>query len=172
MKIKVGVVGAGIYGESLIQAFYSVHKMGEINLCAVADISQAALDKIKNLYGLKGYTDYKAMFDKEDLDAVAVITPDYLHKEIALEAAGRKIHLLVQKPLATDIEEGRDMIAAAEKNNVLLYVDFHKRFDPAHIQLRQAVQSGKLGEIEYGYVCMEDKIIVPTEWLRAWAPYS
>jgi len=172
MKIRVGVIGAGIYGETLIQAFYSVHKAGQIDFVSVADINPAALEKMKKLYNLKGYTNYKDMLDKEALDAVAVVTPDYLHKEITLEAARRKIHLLVQKPLATDPQEGREMIAAAEENNVMLYVDFHKRFDPGHIHLRQAVRSGKLGEIQYGYVCMEDIILVPSVWFKNWAQHS
>jgi predicted dehydrogenase len=172
MRIRVGVVGAGTYGESLVQAFYGVHLAGEIDFVAVADINTAALEKMEKLYGLKGYTDYKAMFDAERLDAAAVVTPDYLHREITLEASRRKIHLLVQKPLATDVQEGEDMVAAAEENNVMLYVYFHTRFDPAHIQLRQAVQAGKLGEIQYGYICMEDKILVPSVWFKSWAQHS
>ncbi|MDR1931759.1 MAG: Gfo/Idh/MocA family oxidoreductase [Spirochaetales bacterium] len=172
MKIRVGVVGAGTYGESLIQAFYGAHMMEEIDFAAVADLNPAALEKMNKLYGLKGYADYKEMFDKESLDAVAVVTPDYLHREITIEAARRKIHILVQKPLATDVREGREMIAAAEENKVMLYVDFHKRFDPGHIQLKQAVQSGKLGEIQYGYICMEDKILVPSVWFKKWARHS
>ena len=172
MKIRVGVIGAGTYGETLIQAFHSVHKAGNIDFTAVADVNPAALEKMKDLYGLKGYTDYKAMFDAEALDAVAVVTPDYLHKEITIEAARRKIHLHVQKPIATDVQEGKDMIAAAEENKVMLYVDFHKRFDPGHIHLRQAVRSGKLGEIQYGYICMEDVILVPSVWFKNWAQHS
>ena len=172
MKIRVGVIGAGTYGENLIQAFYCAHVAGQIDFVSVSDINQTALDKMKSLYGLKGYIDYKAMLDKEELDAVAVVTPDYLHKAISLEAARRKIHLLVQKPLTTDVQEGREIIAAAEENNIMLYVDFHKRFDPGHIQLRQAVQSGKLGDIQYGYICMEDKILVPTVWFKNWAQHS
>ena len=172
MKIRVGVIGAGIYGEVLIQAFHSVHKTGQIDLVAIADVNPAALEKMKGLYDLKGYTNYKDMLDAEALDAVAVVTPDYLHKEIAIEAANRGIHLHVQKPITTDIQEGKDIIAAAEKNNVMLYVDYHKRFDPGHINLRQAVRSGKLGEIQYGYVCMEDVILVPSVWFKHWAQYS
>ena len=64
------------------------------------------------------------------------------------------------------------MIQAAKDNHVMLYVDLHKRLDPAHIQLKNAIKSGKLGEIEYGYVCMEDKILVPTEWFKTWAKNS
>lgn len=172
MKIRVGVVGAGIYGNVLISAYYGAHRRGEIDFVAVADVRQEALDKIRNKYGIKGYLDYNEMFDKEHLDAVAVVTPDYLHEACVLAAAGHKIQILVQKPLSTDIEAGKRMIQAAKDNEVMLYVDFHKRFDPGHIQLKRAIQEGKLGEIEYGYVCMEDKILVPTEWFKTWAHNS
>lgn len=172
MSVKVGVVGAGTYGSVLINAYYGAHKRGEVELAAIADINPDTLKAMKETYGLKGYLDYREMFDQEGLDAVAVVTPDYLHEEVVLEAAKRGIHILVQKPLSTDMEQGKRMIQAAKDHQVMLFVDFHKRFDPAHIQLKSAVKSGKLGEIEYGYVCMEDKILVPTVWFKTWAQNS
>jgi predicted dehydrogenase len=172
VKIRVGVVGAGTYGSNVIQAFHAEHQMGNIEFVSIADINMMALAKMNELYGVRGYSDYNEMFDKEDLDAVAVVTPDHLHEEITVAAASHKIHVLVQKPLATDIQAGKNMIASAERNNVMLYVDFHKRFDPGHIQLKQAIKSGKLGKIEYGYACMEDKILVPTIWFKNWAHNS
>lgn len=172
MKARVGVVGAGTYGSVLINAYYGAHKRGEIEFAAIADINPDTLKAMDEKYGIKGYTDYREMFDKENLDAVAVVTPDFLHEEVVLEAAKHKLHILAQKPLSTDIEQGKRMIQAAEENGVMLYVDFHKRFDPAHIQLRNAIRDGKLGEIEYGYVCMEDKLLVPTVWFKNWAQNS
>ena len=156
----------------MINAYYGAHKRGEIDLVAVADVSEAALERIKDAYGIKGYLDYKDMFDKESLDAVAIATPDFLHEACVIEAAKKRIHILSQKPLSTDIDAGKRMIEAAKSSAVMLYVDFHKRFDPGHIQLKRAIKEGKLGEIEYGYVCMEDKILVPTEWFKSWAHRS
>lgn len=172
MKMKVGVVGAGLYGSVLINAYYGAHKRSEIDFVAVADVRQEALDKVAKTYGIRGYLDYSEMFDKEQLDAVAIVTPDFLHEACVLDAANKGIHILVQKPLSTDIEAAKRMIACARANNVMLYVDFHKRFDPGHIQLRRAIKEGKLGQVEYGYVCMEDKILVPTEWFKTWAHNS
>jgi len=172
MKIRVGVVGAGIYGNVLINAYYGAHRRGDIDFVAVADINQDALTRVGQKYGIKGYLDYNEMYEKEKLDAVAVVTPDFLHEACVIDAAKHGIHILVQKPLSTDVEAAKRMIEAARKHDVLLYVDFHKRFDPGHIQLRQAVKQGKLGTIEYGYVCMEDKILVPTEWFSKWAHNS
>lgn len=172
MKVRVGVVGAGIYGSVLISAYWGAHKQGLIDFVAVADVKQEALDKVKDKYGIKGYLDYNQMFENEALDAVAIVTPDFLHHACVLAASKHKIHILVQKPLSTDIQEGKEMVAAAKENNVMLYVDFHKRFDPGHMQLKRAIDEGKLGQIQYGYVCMEDKILVPTEWFKTWAHNS
>jgi len=172
MKPRIVVVGAGIYGAKVIEAFYAKHRLGEIDLAAVADLSPDALSRVEKAYGIKGYADYREMFTRERPDAAAVVTPDHLHKEIAVAAAGMGVHLLVQKPLATSSEDAKAIIEAARANGVLLFVDFHKRFDPAHIHLKQAVAAGRLGEIEYGYVCMEDQIAVPLEWFRGWAHRS
>jgi len=156
----------------MINAYYGAYKRGEIDFVAVADVSKDALKRIKEKYGIKGYLDYKEMFDNENLDAVAIATPDFLHEACVIDAAKKRIHILSQKPLSTDIDAGKRMVEAAKSSNVMLYVDFHKRFDPGHIQLKRAIKEGKLGEIEYGYVCMEDKILVPTEWFKSWAHNS
>ena len=76
MKAKVGVVGAGTYGSVLINAYYGAHRRGEIEFAAIADINPDRLKSMDEKYGIKGYTDYREMFDKEGLDAVAVVTPD------------------------------------------------------------------------------------------------
>jgi predicted dehydrogenase len=64
------------------------------------------------------------------------------------------------------------MIDAAKAENVLLQVDFHKRYDPEHEQVQAAVRSGELGEILYGYAYMEDRIEVPADWFPNWAGNS
>lgn len=170
--IKAAVIGAGTYGMNVIGAFYAKHLLGEIELVAVADVNPDALARVKEKFGIRGYADYERMLDEERPDAVAVVTPDHMHMQVTLAAARRGIHLMVQKPLATDTQEGLDMVKAAGDSGVMLYVDFHKRFDPGHMHLRQAIRRGSLGKVEYGYVCMEDKILVPTQWFKGWAHKS
>ena len=109
---------------------------------------------------------------KENLDGAAIVTPDYLHKEITIYCAEQGIHMLVQKPLDTTTAGANEMVEAAGKNEVLLFVDFHKRYDPGHIQLKKDMQSGRLGNIQYGYVCIEDIIMVPSDWFKTWAQHS
>lgn len=169
---KLGVIGGGVYGTQVLQAFHSAHRRGRIHLASFADINPEVVARQEKNFGVKGYTDYRDMFDRERPDAVAIVTPDYLHREIAVEAASRGIHTLVQKPIDTDPDGAREMIEAANQNNVILFVDFHKRFDPAHIRLRNDVRSGKLGKLQYGYVWMEDRIEVPSVWFKNWAQHS
>lgn len=172
MKARFGIVGAGIYGTKMLKAFALEHKKGNIELAAIADINKAVVDQQAEKFGIKGYTSYKEMLQKEELDGIAIVTPDFLHREITIEAAKSGVHILVEKPLDTTTKGGLDMIQAAKENNVMLYVDFHKRFDPAHIQLKEAIKNGKLGRIQYGYAHMEDKIVVPSVWFKNWAQHS
>jgi predicted dehydrogenase len=60
------------------------------------------------------------------------------------------------------------MVEMAEDNNCLLQVDFHKRFDPSYQELRSLVEAGSLGDVEYGYAHMENRIEVPKNWLGGW----
>ncbi|MBP1996515.1 Gfo/Idh/MocA family protein [Paenibacillus eucommiae] len=172
MKARLGIIGGGIYGTKMLKAFSFASKMEDIELVALADINEEVVNQQAKDFNIKGYLDYKEMLKKENLDAVAIVTPDFLHREITLEAVKYGVHVLVQKPLDTSSQGAQDMIKAARENDLMLFVDFHKRFDPAHMQLKNDIKHGKLGNIQYGYAHMEDKIVVPSVWLKNWAQHS
>ena len=98
--------------------------------------------------------------------------PTTLHCAVAMDVLERGLHCMVEKPLDVTVEGCRQMIAKAKEKGVLLEVDFHKRFDPYHIELRESYLEGKFGEIEYGYAWMEDKLFVPVSMLRSWSGHS
>jgi len=172
MKSRIGIIGGGIYGTTMLKAYSAAERMGQIELVSLADINEEVLKEQEKNFNIKGYLDYKEMLRKENLDAVAIVTPDYLHREIAKEVANYGLHMLVQKPLDVTVEGAKEMVKAAQENKVILFVDFHKRFDPGHIQLKADIKKGKLGKIQYGYIWMEDTIIVPSVWFKNWAQYS
>jgi predicted dehydrogenase len=60
------------------------------------------------------------------------------------------------------------MVELAHRNSLLLQVDFHKRYDPYHIEIKQLLDYGKFGELLYGYCYMEDQIVVPRDWFKDW----
>ncbi|MGQ9513734.1 MAG: Gfo/Idh/MocA family protein [Thermoproteota archaeon] len=170
MTIRVGVIGGGRFGTNHLRTFKQLEYSGRVKLVALADVSQRVLEEQRKAFNVKGYQNYEEMLSKEDLDAITVVTPDHLYREIAIAAAKSGKHILVEKPLDVTVEGCSDIIDAAKRSNVLLQVDFHKRFDPDFLGLKRAIEANNLGKIEYGYAWMEDTIEVPSKWFPKWAP--
>jgi len=170
--IKLGIIGLGKFGTNILNTYKQLEREGICKLVAVCDINENLLQQQAEKYNAKPYKDFKEMIDKEELDGVAIATPDPFHREPAVYAANKKIHVFVEKPLDVKVEGCLEIIETCKKNNVLLQVDFHKRFDPFHIAIKKDIEEGKIGKVEYGSCHMEDKIIVPRDWFPNWAGKS
>ena len=107
--MKIAIVGLGVIGKLHYSALCS---LGEnvIALCDIDDSAMASYD------GVRKYTDYKAMLDAEELDAVHICTPHYLHADMIIEALERNVNVLSEKPLCIK-EEDIGRILEAEKNS-------------------------------------------------------
>ena len=92
----------------------------------------------------------------------SIATPDAFHMDPALAAIRHGKPILVEKPLATTSEDAKKILAEAEKYNVRVAVDYHKRWDPAAINVRNELQNEESGTPIRGYMCMDDIIDVPT----------
>jgi predicted dehydrogenase len=171
-KPRIAVVGGGIYGTQMLNCFAACVRRDQLDLVALADLDRSILDRHQATFGVSAYADYADMFANVKLDAVAVATPDHLHADIIMSAANAGLHVISQKPLDTRTDRAKAIVEACRRKNVMLYVDFHKRFDPAHIRLKADIAAGKLGPIQYGHATMEDRILVPSVWLRKWAASS
>jgi len=169
---RIGVIGGGTFGVNHLRAFRQLAYTGQAELVALADLNEQTLQSRLGEFPIRGYTDYREMLEKEQLDGVAIATPDHLHREVTVQCIQAGKHVLVEKPLDVTVAGCREMIDAAKAANVLLQVDFHKRYDPEHEQLQAAVQKGDLGDILYGYAYMEDRIEVPADWFPQWAGRS
>lgn len=165
--LRVAVVGAGIYGIHHLDA-YTQNKRTE--LVAVCDLSESIRKNVEERYGVKTYSDVVEMLDHEELDAVSIATPDAFHVQPAIECLNRGLHILVEKPLATSYEDGVKMVELAKEKGLLLGVDFHKRWDPVAINVREHLRKSEGFPIR-GYMSMDDVIAVPTEWFN-WAHRS
>jgi predicted dehydrogenase len=109
------------------------------------------------------------MIEKENLDAVSVATRDYQHRDIVSDSLLNGLHVFVEKPLDTCSSGSFEMVKIAKEKNLLLQVDFHKRYDPYHIEIKQLINKKKFGDFLYGYCHMEDQIVVPRDWFKLWA---
>jgi predicted dehydrogenase len=171
-KPRICVVGGGKFGLMHLRAFRQVDRDGGCEFVALADINEDLLAERRDEFGIRTYTDFTEMLDREKPDGVTIATPDHLHRKIALAAIERGVHVFVEKPLDVTVAGCTEIIEAAETKGLLLEVDFHKRYDPYHIELQRLAREGKLGEIEYGYAWMEDRIEVPRDWWPSWASVS
>ncbi len=172
MSVKIAVVGAGKFGQMHLDAFTQLGYLGVAELAAVAEANSNRANELRKQLACPVYTDFREMLEKTDIDAVSVATPDHLHRDIATAAAKAGKHVLVEKPLDVTVEGCEEIVEAARMSNVLLQVDFHKRYDPDHQAMESLVKSGELGNVLYGSAYMEDRIEVPSEWFPHWAGNS
>lgn len=171
-KPRIAVVGGGIYGTQMLNCFAAAARRGQVELAAVADMDEQVLVRHRTKFHVAVFTDYREMIAQGNLDALAVATPDHLHSAVVTAGAQAGLHVISQKPLDVRGDRALAMVEACRARGVMLYVDMHKRFDPAHIRLKADIAAGRLGRIQYGYAHMEDRIVVPTVWLRKWAADS
>ncbi len=143
-SLGIGVIGLGAIGGKHVGMLKNLR---EANIVGVSDLNQDLVNKTVAGTSIQGYTDYRELLARPDLEAVIIATPDHLHKDITIEAAQAGKHILVEKPIATTVEDGEAMIAAAKAANVKLMVGFTLRFVPHYVQAREIIQSGKLGKI-------------------------
>jgi len=169
---RIGVVGVGTFGINHLRCFRQMEYTGEAELVAACDTNEALLQQRLQEFSFRPYSDYREMLEKEDLDGITVVTPDPLHHDIVLAAAEAGVHVLCEKPLDVTVEGCLEMTEACAKAGVLLMVDFHKRYDEYHLAMKEKIQAGDLGDIQYGYVHMEDRLEVPRDWFPGWAAKS
>lgn len=161
--IRAGVIGAGVYGSLHLSALKEREvTTGDVILAGFAEVDDSVRVARASEFDCPGYSDYQQLIENEQLDAITVATPDHLHFDIAMACIRRGIPLLVEKPLSTRTDEARTIAETARDANVFLQVDFHKRFDPYHIDVRMRILEKEIGALQYGYFWIEDVLDVGT----------
>lgn len=131
-SIKVGVVGLGSFGRHHAKHYANNPKA---TLVAVAD--QDAAQGAANGQGAPVFADHRDLIGK--VDAVSIAVPATHHAAVARDFVDAGIHVLVEKPIATDVADARGLVVAAERHGVVLQVGHVERFSPAVAELRQRV---------------------------------
>lgn len=148
-KVRVGVIGAGLFGETHASVY---SELPNVELVAVADMNADRAREVANVCGAKShYGDWRGLVERDDIDAVSVVTPEGAHRDPVIEAANAGKHVLVEKPIATTLDDADAMIRAAERNDVKLMVGHILRFTPGYVQIKQAIDDGSLGEPIWAY---------------------
>ena len=148
-KLKIAFVGTGHRAWAHIQVLKAIP---DFEITALADPTPEFRDRAVALAGsgVRTYDNHDALFAKEkDLDAVAVVTPTFLHADPAIAALSRGLHVLCEKPMALSIQEANRMIAASQKAGKILQIGLQMRYDPIHEKLMEVVKAGEIGKLQY-----------------------
>jgi predicted dehydrogenase len=145
--VNIAVIGAGYWGPNLIRNFAACP---DAKLVAVCDKDPQRLGKVlANYPGVEALNDTNLLWERNDIDAVAIATPVDTHAPLALAALRAGKHVLVEKPLASSVRDGEAMVRAAKEAGRILMVDHTFIYGGPVRKIKEIVDSGELGDIFY-----------------------
>jgi len=159
--VKIGVAGLGMMGERHVRVY---DKMPVVELYALCDANAERAREMSEKYGTKCYTDVEEMLKDPELDAIDIVLPDRLHRDAILLAAKYGKHILVEKPMASTVEDAQIIADALRGYDKTFMIGQILRFDPRYSMAREAVQSGKLGVPVSVYARRNSHIIGPRHY--------
>src|SRR4030081_2987771 len=133
--MRVGVIGAGVMGTNHARVLGGLPNTA---LVGIVDPLPEHRTRATEVAGCRTFASLEELI-AEGVDAVTVAAPPHLHHEIALACIAHGIHVLVEKPIASSVEEGRDIVAAGRRAGVTLMVGHVERFNPAVAAIKQAI---------------------------------
>ncbi len=165
-KVKVGVIGVGTHGENHLKSYAAC---ADAELVAICDTNEELLAQRAQQYCVpQTFTSYSQMLQEADIEAVSLVLPDHLHREVAEAAFAAGKHVLLEKPMATSVPDAEAICQAWRRAGTKLMVNWSNRWMPGFAQTKAALDAGELGEPLYIYARLNNTIYVPTKML-AWA---
>jgi predicted dehydrogenase len=143
--LRVGVIGCGWISQNIhIPAYVENPKS---KLAAVCDANEERLHEVAKRYDVKNvFVNHKDLLESGLVDAVSICTPTAAHCEVAVEAAEHGIHTLCEKPLASNLEEGKKIVQAVHQSEIKFMVGFNYRFLPNHEMTKKFIDAGRIGK--------------------------
>jgi len=166
-KLNVGLIGYKFMGKAHSNAFQRIGMFFEpsrkIVMKAICGRNESWVRESAQKYGWEGYeTSWEKLVRRDDIDMVDITTPSNFHKEIAIAAAENGKHVFCEKPLALNLKDAREMLKAAEKNNIKHQIGFNYRFIPAIQLAKKLIDKGKIGKIyHFRGTYLQDFIVDP-----------
>jgi UDP-N-acetylglucosamine 3-dehydrogenase len=154
-KLGVAVVGTGFWGKNHARVY---KELSSTELVAICDANAERAKTVADQFGVKAYTNSTRMLRNEAIEAVSVCTWSTSLAKEALKALNAGKHVLVEKPMATNVKQAKRLVDVAEANGLHLTVGFLMRFIPGLQHIREAVANKKLGEL----VCVTAKRV--SQW--------
>lgn len=143
-KINVAVIGVGNMGRHHARVY---SELENVNLVAICDKNLATAEDLAKQHSCKAYDDYKVMLKEEKIDAVSIVVPTFLHHRVACDVLDLGCNVFLEKPIATTLEEGEEIIKKAKSKKLKLMIGHIERFNPVVRRLKELLDEGRLGDI-------------------------
>src|SRR4051812_45193918 len=134
--LRVGVAGVGVMGSNHARVLAD---LAGVKLAGIVDPDRKQRDFVSNALGCPGYSEIEGLLSA-GIDALTIAAPTHLHIELAMAAIERGVHVMVEKPIASSVEEGNAIIAAARRAGITLMVGHVERFNPAVAAIKDAIR--------------------------------
>lgn len=141
---NVGIIGAGVVGERLINAI-NRHPQG--NIKGIYDVNTERLEEMSSKYDIPTVKSYKELLEDKDIDIIYLAVPPKYHHPIAMDIIKSNKHFLCEKPLANSSEEAREMYEGVEKNKVVNAMNFPTVYTTAFKKLKTLLDEGFIGDL-------------------------
>ncbi len=165
--IKIGLIGCGGIAKAHWNGYAQLPHLFRVTACC--DIRRELAEQFAEQSGnAQAFTDYRELLRHADIDAVDITLPHHLHAEVAIAAAEAGKHVLVEKPMATNVAEAWAMVAAAEKAGVTLMVAQSKRYMAAHRAIKRLLDERVIGQVLYVRASVDQHLAAihpPDNWL-------
>jgi len=142
--LGIGIIGCG---EIAVIHAKAIEKAKNAEIRMVMDVNEDVARDLGQKYAVPYSTHLEELLSREDIDAVYIATPHYLHSPLAIKAAQAGKHIMVEKPLAIDLEEADKMISECKKQKVALSVCLVMRYLPSVIKAKELVRKGVIGKV-------------------------
>jgi UDP-N-acetylglucosamine 3-dehydrogenase len=164
MSIKVAVIGMGQMGTVHANIY---RKIPQVELVAACEYNDKRRAEVEAEYGCKVYKDYKECLADPEIDAVSIVLPDNMHREAVEYAVKYKKHILLEKPLAKELEDGKALYEITKDYDKVFTVGFLLRFDPRFASIKEALDKKELGDIIHIYCRRNSPIVGPRRYIGA-----
>jgi UDP-N-acetylglucosamine 3-dehydrogenase len=142
--LKAAVIGVGSIGQNHARVY---REIDGVELVGVADTNPQAAARVGARFNVAHFTDYLQLIEEQKPDMISCCVPTSLHYKVGMELIERGLHVLMEKPITSTLEQGEALVELAESKHVTLAVGHIERFNPAVMELRRRLREGMAGRI-------------------------
>ncbi|WP_214483034.1 Gfo/Idh/MocA family oxidoreductase [Bacillus sp. SM2101] len=145
-KLKAAIIGSGKIAQ--VRHIPEYIERNDIELVGICDLNLKRASKVAEEFGIPIATDKpEKILEDDSIDMISICTPNALHAKHAMQALNHKKHVLIEKPIATNLDDLEKLYKTAEKNNLVLLPGHNQRFDSVHKRVKKLVDEKKIGDI-------------------------